>query len=69
MQQAKYIKIKDIIEEYSIPKSTIYHLIKTQGFPQQIKLSAQSVVFKREEIDEWFEQRQRQSQSTEVGNA
>ncbi len=68
MQQPKYVKIKDIVEQYSIPKSTIYHLIKNQGFPKQIKLSAQSVVFKREEIDAWFEQRQKHSQSPSSNN-
>lgn len=58
----KYIKIKDIVEQYAIPKSTIYYLIKNQGFPTQIKLSSQSVVFERAEIDAWITARKKKSQ-------
>ncbi len=55
--QTQYLKLIDIVEEYSIPKSTAYYLIKTQNFPKQIKLSKRSAVWKRVEIDAWFAER------------
>ncbi len=54
----KYLRLTDIVEEYTIPKSSVYYLIKTQDFPKQIKLSKRSAVWKREEIDEWFKNRE-----------
>ncbi len=53
-----YLRFADLKRDYSLPKSTVYDLIKKQGFPRQIKLSPQTAVFNREEVDAWFKQRE-----------
>ncbi len=53
-----YLRFADLKRDYSLPKSTVYYLIKNEGFPCQIKLSRQVAVFNREEVDAWFKQRE-----------
>ncbi len=53
-----YLRFADLKRDYSLPQSTVYHLIKAQGFPKQIKLSKQTTVFKREEVEAWFAKRE-----------
>ncbi len=55
---SRYLRFADLKRDYSLPKSTVYDLIKKQGFPRQIKLSPQTAVFNREEVDAWFKQRE-----------
>ncbi len=59
--QSVYLTFNDLVNEYALPKSTIYHLIKTQNFPKGIKLSKQSVRFKRADVEAWFANREKQS--------
>ncbi len=56
--QSVYLTFNDLVNEYALPKSTVYHLIKTQNFPRSIKLSTQSVRFKRADVDAWFAKRE-----------
>lgn len=56
--QKKYLRFSDLKNQYSLPRTTVYDLIKKKGFPQSIKLSAKSVVFKREAVDAWFAERE-----------
>lgn len=58
-----FLKFSDLRNEYNLPKSTVYNLIKTQNFPKQIKLSPQTAVFKREAVDSWFKQREALSEA------
>ncbi len=53
-----YLRFADLKRDYSLPKSTVYDLIKREGFPRQIRLSRQSVCFNREEVDAWFKARE-----------
>ena len=45
----------------SIGQSTIYKLIKQNKFPQQIKLSERTVVWRLSTINEWIEEREKLS--------
>lgn len=59
--QSQFIKLNDLVSEYHLAKSTVYYLIKTQGFPKQIKLSARSAVWRRAAVDQWFADKEAQS--------
>lgn len=48
----------DLRAEYRLPRSTVYHLIASAGFPRQIKLSSKSAYFKREAVDAWIAERE-----------
>lgn len=43
----------------SIGRSTIYKLMKKNQFPQQIKLSERTVVWRLSVIKEWIKERER----------
>ncbi len=60
-KKSTYLTYNDLVTEYSLPKSTVYNLIKNAGFPKGIKLSKQSVRFKRADVEAWFLAREKQS--------
>jgi prophage regulatory protein len=55
----RYIRIKELAQMLGIAKSTIYRLIKLNQFPQQIKLSERTAVWKLSLINEWISQREK----------
>jgi prophage regulatory protein len=57
----RYIRIKELAQMLGIAKSTIYRLIKLNQFPQQIKLSERTAVWKLSLINEWISEREKQS--------
>jgi len=50
----RYIRIKELAEMLSMCKSNIYRLIKQNKFPQQIKLTERTSVWRLSTIDEWI---------------
>ncbi len=54
----KYLRFADLKRDYSLPRTTVYDLIKKEGFPKSIRLSTQTVVFKRDAVDAWFAERE-----------
>ena len=59
MTEDRYIRIKELAIMLSIGRSTIYKLMKKNQFPQQIKLSERTVVWRLSVINEWIKERER----------
>jgi prophage regulatory protein len=59
MTEDRYIRIKELAIMLSIGRSTIYKLMKKNQFPQQIKLSERTVVWRLSVIKEWIKERER----------
>ena len=59
MTEDRYIRIKELALMLSIGRSTIYKLMKKNQFPQQIKLSERTVVWRLSVINEWIEEREK----------
>lgn len=59
--KTQFLKLNDLVAEYGLAKSSVYHFVKTQGFPKQIKLTAKTAVWRREAVDKWFADKEAQS--------
>lgn len=49
----EFLRRASIEDVYGIPKSTLYYLMKTKGFPKPVKLGRISVWVKAQ-IDHWL---------------
>jgi prophage regulatory protein len=55
MQKSEHIiRLRQTIEKTGLSRSTIYSLIKSGDFPQQIHLSARTMGFLESELDAWI---------------
>lgn len=59
MTEDRYIRIKELAIMLSIGRSTIYKLMKKNQFPQQIKISERTSVWRLSVINEWIEEREK----------
>ncbi len=57
-----------VIERTGLPSSTIYYYIARKEFPSPVKLGARSVAWKKSEIDEWIDSRERSIDVKGVSN-
>ena len=48
------IRLNQVIKKTGLSRSTIYNLIKSGDFPQQIQLSPRTMGFVEAEIDSWI---------------
>ncbi len=48
-----------VMERTGLPHSTIYYLIDRKEFPVPVKLSTRSIAWKKSEIDDWINSRER----------
>ncbi len=48
-----------VLERTGLPSSTLYYYISRKEFPPPVKLGARSVAWKRSEIEEWINTRER----------
>lgn len=55
------LKIREVVIATKLSKATIYRLIRAGRFPLQVRLSTNSVGWRREEVDEWVASRERVS--------
>ena len=53
------LKLREVSSLTKLSSSTIYRLIKTGDFPQQIKLATHASGWLAAEIDRWLEDRQK----------
>lgn len=51
------IRLPEVIERTALSRSTIYALIKSGNFPQQIQLGLRSVGWVEQEINDWIKSR------------
>jgi prophage regulatory protein len=49
------MRLREVIEQTGLSRSTIYNLISQGKFPKQIELGARSVGWVDTEVDEWLE--------------
>ena len=54
LEKSKILKINEVIELTSLPRSTIYFLIKRKKFPKPIRLSDRRVGWFYRDIVEWL---------------
>jgi len=54
LEKSKILKINEVIELTSLPRSTIYFLIKRKKFPKPIRLSDRRVGWLYRDIVEWL---------------
>jgi prophage regulatory protein len=58
VQKSAYIiRLHQTIEKTGLSRSTIYNLIKSGNFPQQIQLSTRTMGFLESEVDQWIADR------------
>ena len=53
----KIIRLKDVMNQTGLARSSIYRLMSEGNFPQSIKLSARSVGWLEADITSWIEGR------------
>ena len=53
MEDLRILKLKEVCSIVGLKPSTIYKLMSSGGFPQQIKLTAKSVGWANNEINHW----------------
>jgi len=53
----RILKIKDLKQLCGLSAPSIYRLIKTGGFPKQVKLSERSSGWLSDEIYQWLDER------------
>ncbi|WP_040727655.1 AlpA family transcriptional regulator [Thiomicrorhabdus sp. Kp2] len=54
-------RLKALVSELGLSKTTIYALIKEGQFPKPVSLTARSVGWKAEDIEEWLNSRKKVS--------
>ncbi len=51
----RLIRLPEVLNKTGFCKAWIYELIKSGGFPSQVKIGARAVAFIESEVDEWIE--------------
>jgi len=54
LKKSKVLKINEVVELTSLPRSTVYFLIKKRKFPKPIRLSDRRVGWLYRDIVEWL---------------
>ena len=54
---SRLLRLKEVMELTSMPRSTIYAYMKKGLFPQNKKLTQKSVVWREDEIKKWIDSR------------
>ena len=67
-QPVKYIRAKQLEEQYGIDRITAWRWSKdqTKAFPRAIRLAPNVSVFDKAEVDAWFESQKKSRNSNEV---
>ena len=58
-------RLHTVMATTGLPRSTIYHKMSLDEFPQSINLGIRSVGWIAEEVDEWIQKRIDESRSSE----
>ena len=54
----KLVRIKEINERFSIPKSTLWYWVKNGDFPKPIKIGPRFTVWRESELNAWLDAKQ-----------
>lgn len=52
-----FMRVPDVLALTGLPRSTLYALAQNGDFPSQVRLTAKSVAFRRDEVLTWIEAR------------
>ncbi len=55
----RLMRLSEVQRLTALPKSSIYHLMKQNDFPQPLKLSKRTVAWKESDVLEWIESREK----------
>jgi prophage regulatory protein len=50
----KFLRLADVIDRTGLGRSTIYKLMTENDFPSSVSLSARSVAWVEQEIEDWI---------------
>ena len=50
----KFLRLADVIDRTGLGRSTIYKLMTANDFPSSVSLSARSVAWVEQEIEDWI---------------
>lgn len=53
----KFIRLRTVLEMTALSSTTLYRLIETGKFPQNITLGERCVAWVEEEVEDWLAQR------------
>lgn len=53
----KLLTAEGVRQHFSIPRSTLYALMRAEGFPHPLNLTARRVAWRSADIEEWIKQR------------
>ena len=53
----RLVRLREIVKLLSISRANVYRLIKIGKFPQSIKLTERTVVWRLSEIETWVQER------------
>ena len=59
----KLLKIKEVCEVVGVSRPHIYVMMKEQGFPKPVKLSARSRAWRMDAIEAWIDSRSQSEQA------
>lgn len=57
MSELRLLPIAEVCRKVGVTRTHIYRLMKEQGFPRPVRLSAQSRAWRNDELDRWIEER------------
>lgn len=56
-QQAKLIRLKEVIKLTGLSRSSVYKYVSENGFPAQVPLGGRAVAWVESEVLDWVKQR------------
>ena len=57
MSELRLLPMAEVCRKVGVTRTHIYRLIKGEGFPKPLHLSAQSRAWRNDEVDQWIEER------------
>ena len=59
MEPRRILKLKEVRRLTRLSKATIYRLLNSGEFPRPIRLGVRAVGWRREEVEQWLDDRDR----------
>lgn len=50
----RILKLKEVMSKTALGRSTLYHLLKTAGFPKPVPLGSRAVGWLESEVEGWI---------------
>ena len=61
----RLVRLRELVKILSISRANVYRLMKTGKFPQSIKLTERTVVWRLSELEAWVEKRSERLKTSE----